>query len=123
MTPLGARLRQLRRDRNLSLKDMAAGLNVSSAYISALEHGKKGVPTWFLVQRIITFFNLIWDEAEEIEKLAQLSDPRVTIDTIGLSPEKTYLANLLAQSIRELNQKEVLELITFLEKGKMGKGR
>jgi transcriptional regulator with XRE-family HTH domain len=54
---------------------MAAALSVSSAYLSALEHGKRGKPTWFLVQRIITYFNVIWDEAEEIQRLAELSDP------------------------------------------------
>jgi len=45
------------------------------------EHGKRGRPTWILLQRIIHYFNVIWDEAEELQRLAELSDPKVTIET------------------------------------------
>ncbi|NBN65633.1 helix-turn-helix domain-containing protein [Microvirga tunisiensis] len=103
MTPLGAKLREMRAKRGISLKEMAAGLAVSSAYLSALEHGKRGKPTWFLVQRIITYFNVIWDEAEEIQRLAEMSDPKVTIDTSGLDPRATELTNLLERKIGGLS--------------------
>ena len=102
MTPLGAKMRALREERGISLKDMAAALNVSSAYLSALEHGRRGKPTGFLLHRIITFFNVIWDEAEELQRLAEMSDPKVTIDTGGLAPEATELANRLAADIGKL---------------------
>ena len=42
MTPFGEKMRALRAERGLQLKDMAAGLGVSSAYLSALEHGRRG---------------------------------------------------------------------------------
>lgn len=87
MTPLGAKFRALREARGISLKEMAAALNVSSAYLSALEHGRRGQPTSFLLHRIIAFFNVIWDEAEELQRLAEISDPKVTIDTGGLAPK------------------------------------
>jgi transcriptional regulator with XRE-family HTH domain len=102
MTPLGAKLRRMRTERSIALKDMAKALNVSSAYLSALEHGKRGRPTWFMVQRIIAYFNVIWDEAEEIQRLAEISDPRITIDTAGLAPEATELTNVLAREIARL---------------------
>ena len=44
MTPFGRRLRELREERGLSAKDMAAGLGISPAYLSALEHGRRGRP-------------------------------------------------------------------------------
>jgi len=102
MTPLGARLRALREARGISLKQMAAALNVSSAYLSALEHGRRGQPTSFLLHRIIAFFNVIWDEAEELQRLAEISDPKVTIDTGGLTPEATELTNRLRDDIARL---------------------
>ncbi|AKR57050.1 XRE family transcriptional regulator [Devosia sp. H5989] len=102
MTPLGAKLRALREERGVTLKEMAKALNVSSAYLSALEHGRRGKPTWFLLQRIIAYFNVIWDEAEELQRLAELSDPKVTIDTGGLSPEATELTNRLQKEIARL---------------------
>ena len=40
MTPFGERIRALRADRAVTLKDMADALQVSAAYLSALEHGR-----------------------------------------------------------------------------------
>ena len=102
MTPFGAKVRALRDAKGIPLKQMAADLNVSSAYLSALEHGHRGRPSWMLVQKTIGYFNIIWDEAEELKRLAELSHPRVTIDTAGLSPDRTELANRLAESIGSL---------------------
>ncbi|WP_108461790.1 helix-turn-helix domain-containing protein [Devosia naphthalenivorans] len=107
MTPLGAKMRALREERGISLKDMAAALNVSSAYLSALEHGRRGKPTGFLLHRIITFFNVIWDEAEELQRLAEISDPKVSIDTGGLAPEATELTNRLAADIAKLDPEDL----------------
>lgn len=111
MTPFGAKVRELRRERNVSLKQMAAALGVSSAYLSALEHGKRGVPTWYMVQRIIAYFNVIWDEAEELQRLAEASDPRIVVDTAGLDPEATEFANLVATRIRRLSRASLRDLI------------
>lgn len=107
MTPLGARIRQLREERGISLKEMAAALNVSSAYLSALEHGHRGKPTGFLLHRVIAFFNVIWDEAEELQRLAEISDPKITIDTGGMLPEATELTNRLAADIARLDAEDL----------------
>jgi len=110
MTPLGKRLRALRNERGVTLKEMAKALNVSSAYLSALEHGRRGKPTWYLLQRMIAYFNVIWDDADELQKLADLSDPKVTIDTAGLAPEATELANRLAHEIGRLSTDDLVSL-------------
>jgi transcriptional regulator with XRE-family HTH domain len=115
MTPFGAKVRQLRAQRNITLKQMAQDIGVSSAYLSALEHGKRGRPSWYLLQRIITYFNIIWDEADEMTRLARLSHPRITIDTSGLSPKATALANHLADQITVLKDKELDVLLDHLD--------
>ena len=117
MTPFGAKLRELRADRGITLADMAKAIQVSSAYLSALEHGKRGRPSWHLVQSIIAYLNIIWDEAEELVKLSRLSHPRITIDTAGLDPEATELANRLAKGIAKLDKATVKEILERL-KGK-----
>lgn len=96
---------------------MAEGVGVSSAYLSALEHGKRGTPTWAMVQRIISYFNVIWDEAEELQRLAELSDPRVVVDTAGMNPKATELANRLSQDIGKLGPSTLDELLIVLTKG------
>lgn len=116
MTPLGLKLRAMREERGVTLKDMAKALRVSSAYLSALEHGRRGKPTWMLLQRIIAYFNVIWDEAEDLQRLAELSDPKVSIDTAGMTPEATELANRLARDIGRLEPEDLLFLRNELMK-------
>ena len=114
MTPFGDRMRKLRAERGVTLKDMAEALGVSSAYLSALEHGKRGRPGWHLIQRILTYFNIIWDEADEVVRLARISHPRITIDTSGLNPKATELANRLADEIGKLDTATLDELLVLL---------
>lgn len=117
MTPFGAKVRRLRRARGIALKKMAADLNLSPAYLSALEHGRRGRPTPGLVRQVCAYFDIIWDEAEELERLAALSHPRVVVDTAGLSPEATELANRLAANIRDLPEATVGRLLRELKSG------
>jgi len=103
MTPFGEAIRRLRAERGVTQRQMAAAIGVSPAYLSALEHGNRSEPSWEFVQRVIGYFNIIWDEAEELQTLAGLSRPKVTIDTSGLAPKATELANKLAAAIGQLD--------------------
>ena len=114
MTPFGEKMRKLRAGRAITLKQMSTAIGVSSAYLSALEHGKRGRPGWHLIQRIIAYFNIIWDEAEEVTRLARISHPRITIDTSGLIPLATELANRLADDIGKLEPQTLIELRAVL---------
>lgn len=116
MTPLGMKLRQLRKLKNVTLKEMAEDISVSSAYLSALEHGRRGTPTWAMIQRIIAYFNVIWDDAEELQRLAEISNPRVVIDTAGLDPLATELANRLARDIGKLDPVAMKDIIIAMTK-------
>lgn len=115
MTPFGERIRALRRERGVTQSEMAKALGVSNAYLSALEHGRRGRPTWQLLQRIIGYLNVIWDDAEELERLAELSHPKVTVETAGLGPKATTLANRLAETIAILSPEDVEGLLAALE--------
>lgn len=114
MTPFGARVRQLRESKGVALKDMAADLHVSAAYLSALEHGKRGRPAPGLVMQIAGYLGCIWDEAEDLKALADLSHPKVTIDTAGLSPARTELANRLARRIADLPDEAVAAMLAMV---------
>lgn len=115
LTPLGVKLRQLRVDRGVTQAQMAQALDVSSAYLSALEHGKRGLPNWAFVQRIVGYFNLIWDDADELETLVFLSNPRVVLDTTELSPQVTRFANVLSERIGHLSDSDCIYLENVLE--------
>ena len=115
MTPFGARLRELRAQRGVTLKELAAALQVSAAYLSALEHGQRGRPSAGLVHQVNEFFGLIWDDAEELARLARQYHPRVVLDTSGLAPEITDFANRLAKEIRHLTPEAAARMTAVLD--------
>ena len=82
----------------------------------ALEHGQRAAPSFEFVQRVTGFLNVIWDEAEDLQRLAHMSDPRVTINTSGLSPKATELANLLARRITTLKDEDLNLLLKTLRR-------
>jgi len=122
MTPFGRRLRELRRARGRRLKDMAQALGVSEAYLSALEHGHRGRASGGFVQQVSAYFNLAWDDVDELRRLAELSHPRVMVDTSGLDPLATEVANRLAESIATLDRETLQELLAVLGKSLSGEG-
>jgi|TARA_R110000782_G_scaffold59006_2_gene122758 transcriptional regulator with XRE-family HTH domain len=114
VTPFGNRIRELRARNDVTLTDMANALQLSPAYLSALEHGHRGRPSPGLVQQICGYFNLVWDEVDDIKRLAQLSHPKITVDTAGLEPEATELANLLSERIAGLSDDQLSRLLDIV---------
>jgi len=115
VTPFGEKLRALRAERRVTLKEMAAGLGVSSAYLSAVEHGHRSRPNRRFVHRVCQYLNIIWDEAEELQSLADRSHPRVTVDTAGLSPRATELANRLSEEISRFDDETIERLLAVVD--------
>ncbi len=123
MTPFGEHLRKLRDERGVTQKDMARAIGISPAYLSALEHGKRGQPSWPMQQRIVGFLNIIWDEAEELQRLAQLSDPKVSVNTADLSSQATLTANLFSRNIGSLSEADLINIQTAIETRLASKNR
>lgn len=124
MTPFGLKMRELRAAKNVNQKQMAKDLKISAAYLSALERGHRGIPSWQFLQRVIGYFNIIWDEAEELQRLAATSHTRVVVDTENLSASATMLANSLANKIDKLSEQdcdEISEKLSELSKKSISK--
>lgn len=115
MTPLGLKLRALRAERRMTLSQLAQRMALSPAYLSALEHGHRGMAGPKLLHRLSEAFGLAWDEADLLRRLAQLSHPRVTVDTAGLSAAKTELANRLARTIAHMAPETVGAMLALLD--------
>lgn len=120
MTPFAHALRELRRRKGVTQRDLAQAIGVSPAYLSALEHGKRGKPSFDLLQRIAGYFNIIWDEADELFMTAAASHPKVTLDTTGLPAAYTLLANRLAREIRSLSPDMVQAIEELLDQPRNG---
>ena len=115
MTPFGVKIRDWRQRKNRTLHQQAEALGVTAAYLSALETGTRGRPSAVLVDQICVWLGLIWDDAEELKRLAGLSHPKPTINARSSSAEAVYLVNFLAQNIDSLSSADcqlVIDLIT-----------
>jgi len=64
MTPFGKFSRELRLEHGLKLKDQAEKMGISSAYISALEHGRRGLPSGGYLSKMESLFNMTETEAD-----------------------------------------------------------
>jgi transcriptional regulator with XRE-family HTH domain len=115
MTPFGLKIRELRQTHGISMAKMASYLNVSSAYLSQLEHGKRGAPGVIMIDQICALFGLIWEDAEELKTLAALSQPRVVIDTSQLGKDAMVAANLFGQLLPRVSEEEARAMAEWMK--------
>jgi len=115
VTPFGEKLRALRAARGLRQADMASALEISAAYLSALEHGKRGAPSAGLIHQICEYLGLIWDDADELKQLARISKPRVRLNLSGLTAEQVALGNRLAKGLRAMDSAAIAAINRLLD--------
>ncbi len=118
MTPFGEKLRQLRQARGILQREMAAALEISAPYLSALEHGRRGTPSAGLIHQVCQYFGLIWDEADELTALAKTSRPRLRLNAAGLTPAQTALANRLTRELRHLDAQTIETMRELLDQAR-----
>ncbi|WP_193453196.1 helix-turn-helix domain-containing protein [Pseudomonas nitroreducens] len=118
-TEFGKILRKARIDRGLLLKDMAEGLGVSSAYLSAVETGKKSVSDE-LTRKVAKYLNIAPGSTEfvEIEDAAQISRGQIALEVKGLSQRHQETALAFARQFGEMQPTELDKLLALLQKPK-----
>ena len=116
MTPFGFKLKSIRKEKKISISELAKFLKISTAYLSMLENGKRGNPPDGMVELICAYFGLIWDDAEELKDLAKISDINVQINTKNQGINATTLTNVLKNNIRWLTNKQMIELSETIER-------
>ena len=110
MTPFGIKLKNIRVQRRKSLKNLSKALKVSTAYVSMLENGKRGRPADGLIELICSYFNLSWEEADELKFLAKHSDINTRMNSEKLSLNATMLTNVLKNNIKWLTEEQLKNL-------------
>ena len=115
MTPFGIKLKHIREQRHKSLKDLSKALKVSIAYVSMLENGKRGRPADGLIELMCSYFNLSWEEADELKFLAKHSDINTKMNSEKLSLNATMLTNVLKNNIKWLTDRQLEELCMNIE--------
>lgn len=99
LTPFGTALRKLRLDKGLRLLDLAQALNQSSAFISAVETGRKNIPLGY-VEAISDVLRLSTDETKTLKTAADQTMKEVKVDR--LSGDHRELVAQFARTVDEL---------------------
>lgn len=117
ITPAGKYLRKKRIDLNMTLSSMATQLGVSSSYLSAVEHGKKGL-TLELIREIIVQLRLPAEESKSFIRLATISQPSITISLENQDDCIREICAEFAERFRYLsveNIAKIRELLTTIK--------
>ena len=116
LTALGKELRVLRMNKNEILKDMASKLNITSAYLSAIENGKRE-PTRKFMDTLFALYNLSDDEKERLNNAYFITIDCVNINLSNQSEAHKDLSLVFARKFDELTDEQVKKLIAILNKG------
>ncbi len=114
-TSIGKYLRKLRIDREEVLRDMAKNLNVSSAFLSAVENGKKSFPeTW--IPKIEECYYLNSKQIEELKNAIIESRNKIVLDIHNASAANRQFAISLARQFDTLDEETAKRLFNILKK-------
>lgn len=121
ITEFGKALRKIRIDHQEILKDMAEKLQVSSAYLSAVETGKRRIPSGW-AERISEIYTLNTNAMELLKKAEDDSRQDVTISLEGASSQRKDAVLSFARALDGLSDEELTKIMSAMKKKSNGRG-
>ncbi len=117
LTSVGRFLRKLRIDEGEILRDMAKKLGVSSAFLSAVENGKKKVPeVW--ITKLEELYSLTPVQVTELKDAIIESSDTIEINIRNASSANRQLAVSFARQFDTLDEETTKKLFSILKKHK-----
>lgn len=121
ITKFGKMLRKIRIDHSEVLRDMAERLNVSTSFLSAVEVGKKKVPSGW-IDEISDKYELTEVERRQLDDAAKASIPVVKINLSGSDEYQREAALVFARDFDSLTDETAAQIINLLKKNQQRKG-
>lgn len=116
LTPFGKFVRKLRIDQGHLLKDTADVLGVTSSYLSAVEKGKKAVPSEWIA-KIALAYKLTSEQKAELTELATESAPVINLEMPSGTDDQTRKAvAMFARRINSLDKEALARIMALMEK-------
>ncbi len=113
-TKIGDFLRKLRLDNQQILKDMAEILNVSSAFLSAVENGKKSMPdSWYPIFK--KNYALSDEDMDNLRQAAMESQKTVSLNLKNASSANRQLAVSFARQFDDMDDDTSQKLLSILK--------
>lgn len=119
-TPLGKLIRQIRLDSTLTQHKFGESIGVTSAYISAVEIGKKTLSE-DRINKIIELYDLKDDVVRKLKAFAAIQASEFSVKVSEKTPwEKRKLAYLFSKKLPTISEDTVEKIVELLnsDKGK-----
>ena len=114
-TSIGRFFRKLRLEHGELLRDMAQNLGVSSAFLSAVENGKKKVPdSW--MPKFKAIYSLSPDQLNEMADAILESSDTIELNMKNASSRNRQLAVSFARQFESLDEATTSKLFRILNK-------
>jgi len=110
----GSRLRELREEKDVSMRSLARHMGWSSAYMADIEHSRRKPPSPEKINNMASFLEV---DAKELLELAESEARKVEIRLDRDRPHRTKIAVALARSWEELSDEDLEEVNAILMKG------
>ena len=114
LTAYGRELRKIRIDHQELLKNMADHLEVSSAYLSAVENGNRNIPEGW-TDRIIKLYDLSLAQAERLRSTEEESVPEIRIKFQKASKSQRDVAIAFAKAFDNLSEDQIKRIMTAVK--------
>ena len=114
ITSLGRFLRKLRIDQGEILKDMADKLGVSVSFLSAVENGKKRMPsTWNT--KLCELYQLIPEQTQAFTTAIAETEESLEMDFYGVAAGKRELAVSFARKFSDFDEGQIEAIKRILQ--------
>jgi len=115
LTAFGKILRKIRIDRNELLKNMADNLNITSAYLSSIENGKRA-PTETILNSVITYYSLSENDINDLKHSYFETLEEITINTDNMSDRRKDISLSFARKIESMSEDDLEKIKAILRK-------
>ena len=113
LTSIGKFLRKLRIDRGEILKDMAEKLRVTVSFLSAVENGRKKMPSSWNA-KICSLYNLNAQQQRDFTKAIAETEDVVEMDFDGMPFDRRELAVSFARQFSDIDDQQAEEIRRIL---------
>lgn len=117
VTSFGKFLRNLRMDEGELLLNMASKLEVSPAFLSGVENGKRKIPEGWL-SKIASLYGLSEEKFLQMKDCFRDSNNEVEIGLDGLRENQRSLAIAFARKLDSIPDDDIEKILRVLGKGK-----
>lgn len=117
ISKFGEYIRIIRRKENDSLRNMAKKMDISAAFLSAMEVGRKNIPLSY-VDKIDELYHLTEEEKNKLIEAIQETNDKVSIELSEMNEQQRQVTLVFARKIQTADEDLIEKLRKVLEDDK-----